>query len=65
MADWRYRDTLGILIVLGSTLAAARTLDGLASALVDLVGAVVALLWIAKFFLEGYAEAVDPAARKE
>jgi len=65
MAEWSYRDTLGILIVLGATLAAARTLDGLASALVALVGAVVALLWIAYFFVEGYAEAADPTARQE
>ncbi|WIV66493.1 hypothetical protein [Natrialbaceae archaeon AArc-T1-2] len=55
---WTVRDTIGILIVVGITLSAARSLEGIAQALVVLVGVVVALLWTAKFFFEGYTDAV-------
>jgi hypothetical protein len=58
MTDWRLRDTLGILIVLGATLSAASVVDGLAQALIVLVGVVVALLWVGRFFLEGYTDAL-------
>ncbi|MFP9192021.1 hypothetical protein ACLI4Q_10230 [Natrialbaceae archaeon A-CW1-1] len=59
MEDWRLRDTIGILIVLGVTLSAAATLEGLAQALVILVGVVIALLWIGNFFLEGYTDTLE------
>ncbi|MFC6942556.1 hypothetical protein ACFQE8_21750 [Salinirubellus sp. GCM10025818] len=58
MSDWRLRDTLGILIVLGGTLSAARVVDGIAQALIVLVGVVIALLWMGKFFFEGYTDAL-------
>lgn len=34
MSDWSLRDTIGILIMLGITLSAARTVDGIAQALI-------------------------------
>jgi hypothetical protein len=58
MTDWSLRDTLGIVIVLGVTLSAARAVDGIAQALIVLVGVVVALLWIGNFVLRGYTDAV-------
>lgn len=58
MSEWRLRDTLGILVVLAVTFSVARALDGIAQALVVLVGVVIALLWIGKFFLEGYTDAL-------
>ncbi|MDS0284475.1 hypothetical protein [Haloarcula onubensis] len=58
MTDWSLRDTFGIVIVLGITLSAARAVDGIAQALVVLVGVVVALLWIGNFVLRGYTEAL-------
>ena len=58
MSDWRLRDTLGILIVLGGTLSAARAVDGIAQALIVLVGVVIALLWMSTFFFEGYTDAL-------
>jgi hypothetical protein len=62
MGNWRLRDTIGILIVLGVTLSAAATLEGLGQALVMLVGVVIALLWIGNFFLEGYTDAIETAS---
>jgi hypothetical protein len=59
MSDWSPRDTLGILIVLGITLSAARAVDGIAQALIVLVGAVIALLWIGNFVLRGYTDALQ------
>jgi hypothetical protein len=56
MTDWSLRDTLGILIVLGITLSVARTMDGIAQALLVLVSVVVALLWIGNFVLRGYVD---------
>ncbi|MEF8790754.1 MAG: hypothetical protein V5A61_11575 [Haloarculaceae archaeon] len=61
MTDWSLRDTVGIVIVLGVAFSAATSLDGLASALVAAVGAVIALLWIANFVLRGYTDALDSA----
>ncbi|MDQ2049141.1 hypothetical protein RBH26_01455 [Natronolimnohabitans sp. A-GB9] len=58
MTDWTLRDTIGVLVVLGVTVSAAGALEGIAQALVVLVGVVVALLWIGKFVLEGYNDAV-------
>ena len=58
MEDWRRRDTIGVLIVLGITVSVAVTLEGIAQALVILVGVIIALLWIGNFFLEGYTEAI-------
>ena len=57
MSDWSLRDMLGILIVLGITFSAARVVDGIAQALIVLVGAVIALLWIGNFVLRGYTDA--------
>jgi hypothetical protein len=54
MSDWSLRDTLGILIVLAVTLSAAQTVDGIAQALLVLVGVVIALLWVGNFVLRGY-----------
>lgn len=65
MSDWTLSDTLGIVIVLGVILAAASAMDGLAQAVVVLVGAVVALLWIGNFVLRGYASAVETSARED
>lgn len=59
MTDWSRRDTLGVLVVIGATLAAARTLDGVAQALVAAVAVAVASLWIANFLLRGYTDALD------
>jgi hypothetical protein len=59
MSDWSLRDTLGILIVLGITFSAARVVDGIAQALIVLVGAVIALLWIGNFVLRGYTDALQ------
>ncbi len=56
MADWSLRDTLGIVIVLAATLSAARAVDGIAQALIVLVGVVIALLWIGNFVLRGYTD---------
>jgi hypothetical protein len=61
MTDWSLRDTVGIVIVLGVAFSAATSLDGLASALVAAVGAVIALLWIANFVLRGYTDALGSA----
>ena len=61
MTDWSLRDTVGIVIVLGVAFSVATSLDGLASALVAAVGAVIALLWIANFVLRGYTDALDSA----
>ncbi|WP_152422049.1 hypothetical protein [Natrialba chahannaoensis] len=58
MEDWRLRDTVGVLIVLGVTLSAAATLEGVAQGLVILVGVVIVLLWIGRFFLEGYTDSI-------
>ena len=58
MADWSLRDTLGIVVVLAVALSAARAVDGIAQALVTLVGVIVALLWIGNFVLRGYTDAV-------
>jgi hypothetical protein len=58
MTDWSLRDTVGVVIALGVTLSAARTVDGIAQALIVLVGVVVALLWIANFVLRGYTDAL-------
>jgi len=65
MDEWRFRDTLGVLLILAVTLAAARSLDGIAQALVALVGVVIALLWIGKFFLEGYADGVASTSPRD
>jgi hypothetical protein len=59
MTDWSLRDTLGVVVVLGVTVAAARALDGIAQALVAAVAVVVALLWIGNFVLRGYTDAVE------
>jgi|GEM_PF-4526579 len=59
MSDWSLSDTLGILIVLGITLSAARVVDGIAQALIVLVGAVIALLWIGNFVFRGYTDALQ------
>jgi hypothetical protein len=59
MSDWSLRDTLGILIVFGITFSAARVVDGIAQALIVLVGAVIALLWIGNFVLRGYTDALQ------
>ena len=59
MTDWSLRDTLGIVIVLGITLSAARVVDGIAQALIVLVGVVIALLWISNFVLRGYTDALQ------
>jgi len=58
MTDWSLRDTVGIVIVLALTLSAARAVDGVAQALIVLVGVVVALLWIGNFVLRGYTDAL-------
>ena len=59
MSDWSLRDMLGILIVLGITFSAARVVDGIAQALIVLVGAVIALLWIGNFVLRGYTDVLQ------
>ena len=59
MSDWSLRDTLGIVIVLGITFSAARAVDGIAQALIVLVGVVIALLWIGNFVLRGYTDALQ------
>lgn len=56
MSDWSLRDSLGVLIVLAATLSAARTVDGIAQALIVLVGVVIALLWVGNFVLRGYLD---------
>ena len=58
MTDWSLRDTAGIVIVLALTLSAARAVDGVAQALIVLVGVVIALLWIGNFVLRGYTDAL-------
>lgn len=58
MDDWRLRDTVGILIVLGVTLSVARAIDGIAQALIVFFGVIIALLWVGRFFLEGYTDAL-------
>jgi uncharacterized membrane protein len=62
MSDWSLRDTIGILIVLGITLSAARTVDGFAQALIVLVGVILALLWIGNFVLHGYNDALQSSS---
>lgn len=59
MTDWSLRDTLGIVIVLGITLSAARVIDGIGQALIVLVNVVIALLWIGNFVLRGYTDALQ------
>ncbi|WP_318568164.1 hypothetical protein [Salinigranum marinum] len=56
--DWSLRDTAGIVVVLAITVSAASTVEGIAQALIVLVGVVVALLWIGNFVLRGYTDAV-------
>jgi hypothetical protein len=51
---------VGILIALAITLSAARTVDGIAQALIVLVGVVIALLWIGNFVLRGYLDVQRP-----
>lgn len=58
MEDWRLRDTLAIVIVIGVILSAAESVDGIVQVLVVLVGVVIALLWMGMFFLEGYTDAL-------
>jgi hypothetical protein len=58
MTDWSLRDTFGIVIVLAITFSAARAVDGVAQALIVLVGVVIALLWIGNFVLRGYTDAL-------
>jgi len=58
MTDWSLQDTVGIVIVLAITLAAARAVDGIAQTLIVLVGVVIALLWIGNFVLRGYTAAL-------
>lgn len=57
MSEWSLRDTLSVLIVLAVTLSAGQTVDGIAQALIVLVGVVVALLWIGNVVLRGYLDA--------
>lgn len=59
MTDWSFRDTVGIVAVLAITLSAASGVDGIAQALVVLVGVVIAFLWIGNFVLRGYTEALQ------
>jgi hypothetical protein len=59
MTDWSLRDTLGIVIIIGITISAARAVDGIAQALLVLVGVVIALLWIGNFVLRGYTDALQ------
>ncbi|MFC6888152.1 hypothetical protein [Halorubrum trueperi] len=42
LEDWSLQNSVGILIVLGVTLSAARTVDGIAQVLIVFVGVVVA-----------------------
>jgi len=65
MEDWSLQDSVGILIVLGVTLSAAQTVDGIAQALVVFVGVVIALLWILKFFFEGYTETITAVDKQQ
>ncbi|WP_177167478.1 hypothetical protein [Halopenitus malekzadehii] len=58
MNGWSLQDSVGILIVLGITLSAAQAVEGIAQALIVFVGVVIALLWILKFFFEGYTDAI-------
>ena len=58
MDEWSLQDSVAILIVLEITLSAAQTVEGIAQALIVLVGVVIALLWILRFFLEGYTDAI-------
>ena len=58
VTDWTLGDTLGVLIVFGTTLSAAGAVDGITQALITLVGVVIALLWIGNFVLRGYTEAL-------
>jgi|APHM01.1.fsa_nt_gi hypothetical protein len=62
MTEWSLRDTVGIVIMLGITLSAAQTGDGIAQALIILVGVVIALLWIGNFVLRGYLDVTQPSA---
>lgn len=57
MGEWRYRDTLGIVVIVIFTFNTARTLDGITQVLMLGFSAVIALLLIAKFFFEGYTYA--------
>jgi len=61
MSDWSPRDSLGILFVLAATLSAARTVDGIAQALIVLLGVVIASLWIGTFVLRGYLDVQRPS----
>lgn len=56
MTDWSFGDTVGIVVMFLVTLSAAGAVDGIAQALVTLVGVVIILLWIANFVLRGYNE---------
>lgn len=58
MTDLSFGDTIGIIIVLGITLSAARVVDGIGQALIVLVGVVIALLWIGNFVLRGYNDVI-------
>jgi uncharacterized membrane protein len=58
MGDWSLRDSVGTLIVLGITLSAAQTVEGIAQALIVFAGVVIALLWTLKFVFEGYTDAI-------
>jgi len=58
MDEWSLQDSVAILIVLGITLSAAQTVEGIAQALIVSVGVIVAVLWILRFFLEGYTDAI-------
>lgn len=63
--SWSLRDSVGLLIVLGVTLSAAQTVDGIAQALIVFVGVVIALLWIPKFVFEGDTETITAVDRVE
>lgn len=56
MTDWSFGDTVGIVVMFLVTLSAAGELDGIAQALITLVGVTIILLWIANFVLRGYNE---------
>jgi hypothetical protein len=61
MSEWSSRDSLGILLVLAATFSAARAVDGIAQALIVLLGVVVASLWIGNFLLRGYLDVQRPS----
>lgn len=59
MEEWTLRDSMGLIIVFGVTLSAAKTVDGIAQALIILVGVILAILWIGMFFAQGYTNTVS------